>query len=76
MDRLTSNGNVTSISRQRLITFKNSQRLIYDTLLAQEVKPHMFEVMNGLVVSCKPASSKYVPALEKEKIRSFCHHER
>ena len=27
MDRVTSNGNVTSISRQRLITFKNIQEL-------------------------------------------------
>ena len=44
-----------------------SQKLIHDTLLAQEVKPHTYEVTNGLVVICKQGYSRYVATLEKEQ---------
>ena len=45
-----------------------SQRLIHDALQALEVKPHMFEITKGLVVSCKQASSRYVATLERGKL--------
>ena len=46
-----------------------SQKLIYDTLLAQEVKPHTSEVTNRK--TWKQAHSRYVAAAENEKSEVF-----
>ena len=48
-----------------------SQKLIHDTLLAQEVKPHTSEVTNILDVTWKQAHSRYVAAAENEKSEVF-----